>query len=122
MSAVRSAASSAAAGPLAQSDLGRHLLAPLALDDEAVEASRPRTGASPPRPTPRPKTTPGCFWTIRARAASVLGDRRLGGDVARADVLGQRAGDQLAESLPASATDARAVFSAISRSAALGGV
>ncbi len=43
-----------------------------------------------------PKTTPGAFWTIRAVAGRRGGDRRLAGDVAVAEVLGQRPGDQLA--------------------------
>ena len=41
LSAVRSAASSAAAGPLGEQDLGGHVLAPLALDDEVVDVLHP---------------------------------------------------------------------------------
>ena len=59
----------------------------------------PRTGAIVSATRSSPKTTPGAFWTIRARRGRLGRDRRLAGDVAVAEVLGQRPGDQLAHLL-----------------------
>ena len=95
MSAVRSAASSARRRAAREQHLGR---APSSR--HCPSTTRLSTSSTPhwriaSATAARPKTTPGCFCTIRARAAGVLGHGRLGGDVARADVLGQRPGDQL---------------------------
>ncbi len=88
MSAVRSAASSAQAGPSRQRDFGRHLLPPLPLDDEFVDVLHPalphrlldhiepEDNARPllhdPSPSPRP-----------------LGHSRFRSDIPSSDILGK---------------------------------
>ena len=102
LSAVRSAASSARAGPVASSTSAgtssRHCPSTTRLSTSSTPHWRIASATAA-----RPKTTPGCFCTIRARAAGVLGNGRLRGHVAGADVLGERAGDGLAQCLAGSA-------------------
>ena len=94
LSAVRSAASSAAAGPLASSTsagtASRHWPSTTSLSTCSTPHWRIVSATSgEAEDDARP-----AFCTIRARARASLGHRRLRGHIAGADVLGQRTGDR----------------------------
>ena len=93
LSAVRSAASSARAGPDGEQHLGRHLLAPLPLDDEVVDVLGPAL-AHRLGDRGQAEDDAGLLLHDPRPPADVLGHRRLRGHVAAAEVLGQRAGDR----------------------------
>ena len=85
--------------PAGEQHLGRHLLAPLALDHELVDVLDPALAHRlrdqvEPEDDARP-----AFCTIRARARRLGGHGRLRGHVAVAEVLGQRRRDDLAQRL-----------------------
>ncbi len=78
--------------------LGRHVLAPLALDDEVVDVLDPalahRLGNDR-----KAEDDARLFLHDSRPAAGALGHRRLGGDVPLAEVLGEGTADQLLDFL-----------------------
>ena len=73
-----------------------HVVAPLALGDAAVEALGARLRERLRRRV-EAEEDPGLLLHDPRPRAGVGGDGRLGGDVAGAEVLGERAGDELAQ-------------------------
>ncbi len=65
----------------------------------ACRRARPRTGASSPRPRRARRRRPACFLHDPRPGPRLGRHRRLGGHVAGADVLGERAGDDLLQRL-----------------------
>ena len=94
MSAVRSAASSAAAGAAGKEHLGRHFLPPLTLDHKVVDVLHPtlphRLGHQL-----QPIDDAGLLLHDPSPPPRLRRHRRLRGDVARAHVLRQRPRHQL---------------------------
>ena len=91
LSAVRSAASSARAGPAGEQHLGGHLLPPLPLDDEVVDVLDPAL-AHRLGDRRQAEDDAGLLLHDPRPPAGLLGDRRLRGDVAAAEVLGRARG------------------------------
>ena len=77
-----------------QQHLGGHLLAPLALDDEALDLLDPALAHRLGHQL-EPEDDSRALSARSAPAPAVLGHGRLGGHVAAAEVLGQRPRDQL---------------------------
>ena len=79
----------------------RPVLAPDALGTGLADARPPdRRARNTAAATSSPKTTPGAFWVIRAMRSRAGSDRRRRGDVAAADVLGERARYKLLQVKP----------------------
>jgi hypothetical protein len=83
-------------GPADEGHLGGDPVPPLPLDHQDVELAGPRLAKCLAR-RGEAEDDPGLLLDDARPRAGIGGNRRLGGDVAAADVLGQRPGDERLE-------------------------